>query len=613
MMLSNSSDFTGAIWETYSTTKNWTLLTGDGYKLVYVKVKYSDNNESAIVKDSILPQPLTNLTIIIANGADYTSTRNVEITHSIIGDSLKMKISEDSTFSGINWQIFSSPISFQLSTGDGVKTVYAIIKNDFEIESQLVSDDILPQPMNPSIIIQGGDRYTSNRNIELTYAIAGSNLQMKVSEDSTFTGQNWQSFNTPINFELSTPEGLKTIYGVFKNDFEIESQIVQQSITLDMSPPIPVLIVTPDSGITNETIFQLDPTGSYDNIFFSDSIRVRYDWENDGGWDTDWAPLLIIDKIYSLGGGSKSLKMELIDGVGLMSDTTINVFINTRPNALFITRQDSTIETKIYFDGSGSSDFEDGDNLHFRWDFDGDGNYETNWLSDDTISYNYFSIGEYNAILHVRDLSNLTSEIMQQIKVYPLCNDIDGNNYKVVKIGSQYWMAENLKVTHYNNGGAIPHVTDTTQWTNITSGAYCNYDNNIINVETYGRLYNWYAVDDTRNIAPQGWHVPNDIEWHELLNYFGGQSVAGGKMKETGLLHWSPPNTGATNESGFTALPGGGRYNNFFSLKNTAYFWSSTSIHSAAASYAILFHDRIDLIMPFDPKTLGMSIRCVRD
>lgn len=140
----------------------------------------------------------------------------------------------------------------------------------------------------------------------------------------------------------------------------------------------------------------------------------------------------------------------------------------------------------------------------------------------------------------------------------PTVTDYDGNVYQTVLIGDQCWMMENLKVTHYRNGDPIPHVTDGVTWGNLTSGAYCNYNNDEGNVATYGRLYNWYAVDDSRNIAPAGWHVPSDAEWQTLVDYLGGDAVAGGKMKEAGTTHWASPNTGATNESGFTALPGGG-------------------------------------------------------
>ena len=149
--------------------------------------------------------------------------------------------------------------------------------------------------------------------------------------------------------------------------------------------------------------------------------------------------------------------------------------------------------------------------------------------------------------------------------------DIDGNVYKTIKIGDQLWMAENLKVTRYNNEDSIPHITDPGMWAELNSGAYSIYENDTNNVSIYGLLYNWHAVTDNRKIAPVGWHVPTDDEWKELEMYLGmSQSDAddvgwrgtdeGGKLKETGTAHWISPNTGATNESGFTALPSGNRF-----------------------------------------------------
>ena len=197
-----------------------------------------------------------------------------------------------------------------------------------------------------------------------------------------------------------------------------------------------------------------------------------------------------------------------------------------------------------------------------------------------------------------------------------LLTDIDGNVYETVKIGNQFWMAENLKVTHYSNGETIPNVTDNTEWVNLTTGAYCNYNNDEMKVAIYGRLYNWFTVSDGRSIAPEGWHVPSDIEWKMLIDYLGGSSVAGGKMKERGTSHWFSPNTGATNESGFSALPGGYRNDRsgfFSSLSRNATFWSSTETNnpdgwSRRLSYSISRVDR-----HFYNKHSGFSVRCVRD
>jgi uncharacterized protein (TIGR02145 family) len=204
--------------------------------------------------------------------------------------------------------------------------------------------------------------------------------------------------------------------------------------------------------------------------------------------------------------------------------------------------------------------------------------------------------------------------------------DIDGNLYYTVKIGDQWWMLENLRVTHYRNGDPIPNVTDDGTWSGLSTGAYCEYDNNPANVETYGRLYNWYAVDDSRNIAPEGWHVATDDEWKQLEMYLGmSQAEAdstgwrgtdeGGKLKEAGTVYWSPPNTGATNESGFSALPGGYRniYGHFFGMGDDALFWCSSEFSSSHAWHRYLDYSHSQVLRGYDPKEGGFSVRCVRD
>ena len=205
--------------------------------------------------------------------------------------------------------------------------------------------------------------------------------------------------------------------------------------------------------------------------------------------------------------------------------------------------------------------------------------------------------------------------------------DIDGNVYQTVTIGTQVWMAENLKVTHYRNGDPIPNVTDAGTWSGLTTGAYCEQDNNPANVATYGRLYNWYAVTDSRNIAPTGWHVPTDEEIKQLEIYLGmSQTEAdaamrwrgtdeGGKLKETGTTHWSSPNTGATNESGFTALPGGYRRNSgtFRGEGNIADFWCSMEYNESNAWRHSLQYNTAQVFRGFYAKEGGLSIRCVKD
>jgi len=193
--------------------------------------------------------------------------------------------------------------------------------------------------------------------------------------------------------------------------------------------------------------------------------------------------------------------------------------------------------------------------------------------------------------------------------------DYDGNIYNVVQIGSQLWMNENLKTTKYNDGTSIPLVTDNTAWSNLTTPGYCLYNNDASAYKTtYGALYNWYTVN-TGKLCPTGWHVPTDTEWKVLTNYLGGESVAGGKLKETGTTHWTSPNTGATNVSGFAALPGGYRNlnGNFYTKGINATFWSSTEYLSGLAWHRELRYNNSAIHRYNNYKENGFSVRCLRD
>ena len=191
--------------------------------------------------------------------------------------------------------------------------------------------------------------------------------------------------------------------------------------------------------------------------------------------------------------------------------------------------------------------------------------------------------------------------------------DIEGNVYPTVKIGEQIWMAENLKVTKYNDGTAIPNVTDNTQWANLTTAAYCWYNNDVNNKNTaYGALYNWYTVN-TNKLAPAGWHVPTDAEWTTLTTYLGGENIAGGKLKEAGTSHWLSPNTNATNESGFTSLPGGARYvdGTFVNLGSNGGWWSSTFYDTQTLWIRDIYRAEGKVSRGYAYNKWGYSIRCI--
>lgn len=192
--------------------------------------------------------------------------------------------------------------------------------------------------------------------------------------------------------------------------------------------------------------------------------------------------------------------------------------------------------------------------------------------------------------------------------------DIDGNIYKTVTIGTQTWMVENLKTTKYNDGTEIPNVTDASAWSGLTTGALCDYDNIPSNSETYGKLYNWYAVN-TGKLCPNGWHVPTDDDWTTLFDFLGGTSVASGKLKETGTVHWISPNNEATNETGFLALPGGYRnsHGSFAIMGYYGYWWSATEYIKGNASDINIGNNTGAVFVGYDVEQYGYSVRCVKN
>jgi len=260
-----------------------------------------------------------------------------------------------------------------------------------------------------------------------------------------------------------------------------------------------------------------------------------------------------------------------------------------------------------------------------------------NFGGNPTIADSYTSDGT-GASVFSSTLTDLTSNAIYYVRAYATNSlgtgygnqvgftqlgpviDIDGNVYSVVTIGTQIWMGENLKTSAYNDGNKIPYVTNGMDWAYTTTPAFCWYNNSISEFKsTYGALYNWYAVS-TGKLCPEGWHVPAVTEYNTLIAFLGGEDVAGGKLKEAGSSHWAAPNLGATNISGFSAVPGGGRYNivsmdgTFTDLGYYGYLWSATgsSTRTNAYSYDIGFD--ISLVHKGEySRRDGSSVRCIKD
>jgi uncharacterized protein (TIGR02145 family) len=195
--------------------------------------------------------------------------------------------------------------------------------------------------------------------------------------------------------------------------------------------------------------------------------------------------------------------------------------------------------------------------------------------------------------------------------------DIDGNVYSIITIGTQTWMKENLKTTRYLNGDSIK--TTSPAILNISKESSPKYQwasgGDESNVATFGRLYTWYVVTDSRKICPRGWHIPSDEEWTVLTDFLGGEAIAGSKLKETGTIHWSSLNEDATNESGFTALPGGYRdnYTSFLKFGNNGYWWSSEVYGESFSWVRGVSYNSTKVSRTFNFGMAAYSIRCIKD
>lgn len=317
-----------------------------------------------------------------------------------------------------------------------------------------------------------------------------------------------------------------------------------------------------------------------------------------GGWNrAGWLLTLYNDKVrWHLGNGSSegmfdtqlavpANKWSFI--VGQWKDGVMNVYINGIKDQNY-TNWAGGLIANTYNHYIGKNDYID---------------FFFNGTIDDVRIYNRaLSADEIKELYHEGNWSTVT--------------DIDGNVYPTVKIGTQEWMAKNLKTTKYNNGEAIDNVTDNATWAGLTTGAFCWYNNDYDNYgSVYGALYNWYAVNDSRCICPTGWHVPSNAEWTTLETYLGGSTVAGGKMKEAGTTHWADPNTSADNSSGFTGLPGGFRNDvgNWNEIGNGGYFYTSTAQSETYAFAKFLNYSHAELSGTALDKRYSPSVRCIKN
>jgi len=391
--------------------------------------------------------------------------------------------------------------------------------------------------------------------------------------------------------------------------------------------PTASFTITPETGTTNDT-FSFDASSSNDNEDTNSELQVRWDWENDGTWDTNYYTTKAIIHPYTTI-GTFIVNLEVKDTGGLSNTTTKNV--NVLPTAsITINPTSGTTATIFSFDASGYTDNEDAaSTLEVRWDWENDGTYDTNFSTTKTAVHQYSTFGTFTVKLEVKNSELFYNHAITTFNVRNQYTgtviDIDGNEYKTIKIGDQEWMAENLKVTRYRNGDPIPKVINHSEWISNEPriGKYCSYDNDDSNISTYGLLYN-YGVVYYDDIAPVGWHVPTDEDWKELEMSLGMSeseadskgwrgTVEGGKLKATGTTYWNTPNEGATNVSSFSAVPGGFRdavYGSFNNIGSWSFFWSYTDCEIWSRA---LYHSHAEINRLYWGGSYGFSIRCIKD
>ncbi len=300
---------------------------------------------------------------------------------------------------------------------------------------------------------------------------------------------------------------------------------------------------------------------------------------------------------------------------------------NQSPVASFsINPQTGNTDTLFNFDASGSSDAEDNiGQLIFRWDFESDGVWDTDWSSEATTRHQFAAADTYLVRLEVSDTQGVSDTTARWLIVenasagYETMTDIDGNVYRTVTIGNQVWMAEDLRVTHYRDGRPIPNVTDSSAWGGLTTGALCFYNNDsTANAKLYGALYNWYAVNgDTdgdglpdAEIAPAGWRIPSQADWLELTESVGGTALAGKNLKST--TGWMNNGNGI-DAAGFTAVPAGRcAYGNFLFMGSDVSYWTLREIGTTNA-YAFNLSYDLDYVRYVNGiKSAGFSLRCIK-
>ena len=387
------------------------IANGESY---WYKVAAFDDQSHESSISPIVPVRINTNPVLVVNGGDeFTSTREVELTI-IASTASEIKISNNNNLNAISWQPAASKLTWTLPTGTGEKTVYLQVKYSDETESTPVFDLITPQPMNPDFQLAGGAESTTSRQVPVNCDLEGKNLQMKISESISFNDAQWQPFQSNFMFELSEGDNLKTVYMIFKNDFEIESSIISRQITPKALDQVVFTINSNDKyAASQEVTLQISPENAESCKVSEDSTFQGLNWQN----FSNSMPFTL-----SAGEGEKKVYLILRNDFGLTSDIfSAEIILDlTAPQAVFELNPESGItdETQFDFDARGVQDnLSPASDLQLRWDWENDSNFDVDWTTFKLISHVFNSGGAKTVVLEVKDGAGWTNRFSQPIDI----------------------------------------------------------------------------------------------------------------------------------------------------------------------------------------------------
>jgi len=498
----------------------------------------------------------------------------------------------------------------------GTYTVILIAMNDFGSNHETKTDYITVEPVGiaPVAEFSGSPRTISEREGVVFYDQSTNNPTYWLWDFGD--GSTVEAIN--VTHVYQNP-GVYTVTLTVSNDYGTDSETKVDYITVEPEgyPP------EADFTVSDQTITEGQTVQFTDQ---STNNPASWSWNfGDGGTSTESDP----SHQYNTP-GTYTVTLTATNAHGSDSETKVD-YITVDPEGYppvaEFTASETTItegETVVFTDQSTNSP------TSWSWDF-GDGGTST----QQNPSHPYDTPGTYTVTLTATNAHGSDSEIKSGYITVDedsggetgTVTDIDGNVYTTVRIGDQWWMAENLIVTRYSDGTPLVDGTGVGDIRyDYTTRYYFSYNDNESYVPIYGRLYTWAATmngaassdenpSGVQGVCPSGWHVPSRAEWNELLDYLGGTDIAGGKLKEEGTSHWEAPNEGATNESGFTGLPGSYRaYTGYFpAIGRSGVIWTSWESSSDRAQNFGLNYDFIGVIGGYGMKEMGISVRCVQD